>query len=114
MAFIKPRELGGKILRNKECLPSPPSYVRLSRTDNDNEDHQRDDDSNEGGTPKGHVPVMVGMEEKEVKRFVVPTRFMKDPSIVALLQLSADVFGYDHQGVLRIPCHPEYFQKIID
>uniref|UniRef100_A0A803LXP2 Uncharacterized protein n=1 Tax=Chenopodium quinoa TaxID=63459 RepID=A0A803LXP2_CHEQI len=103
MAFIKPRDLGGKILRKKECLPSPPSYVRLSRTDdndNDNEDHQRDD-SNEGGTPKGHVPVMVGMEEKDVKRFVVPTRFMKDPSIVTLLQLSADVFGYDHQGVLR-------------
>ncbi|KNA03298.1 hypothetical protein SOVF_210550, partial [Spinacia oleracea] len=107
MAFIKPRELGGKILRKKECVPSPPSYVKLS-SNNGN------DDDDEEGTPKGHVPVMVGnIDEGELKRFVVPTGFMKDPSIVTLLKLSAAEFGYNQEGVLQIPCHPECFQKII-
>ncbi|XP_074266410.1 auxin-induced protein X15-like [Silene latifolia] len=114
MAFVKAKEFGGKIIgrsNSKEFLPRPPSYVRLSNKNKDIDDGKYDDQG--GVTPKGHVPVMVGNEEGKWKKFVVPTWFMKDPSIVALLQLSADEFGYNHQGVLQIPCDIQVFQSII-
>ncbi|CAO2841049.1 unnamed protein product [Amaranthus hypochondriacus] len=128
-AFMKSREFGGMISKKKQYnhLPSPPRYVRLSSKENDN-DNDNDNDNNNvsrrfgrnegsgsgrGGTPKGHVPVLVGLEEDELKRFVVPTRYMNHPSIVELLQLSADEFGFNNQGVLHIPCHPQYFETLL-
>uniref|UniRef100_A0A7C8ZMU4 Uncharacterized protein n=1 Tax=Opuntia streptacantha TaxID=393608 RepID=A0A7C8ZMU4_OPUST len=114
MAFTKPKDQRGGMMKNmlinkkkENQFQRPPSYVKLKSKDDD------DDESDEWRTPKGHVPVMVGKEEGSSKRFAVPTRFMKDPSIAALLQLSADELGYDHQGIVQIPCHPEYFEAVL-
>lgn len=95
--------------KKENQLLRPPSYVKL-KSHSDDDGHGQSD---EGRTPKGHVPVLVGKEEGSLKRFVVPTRFMKDPSMAALLQLSADEFGYDHQGIVQIPCDPEYFEAVL-
>lgn len=125
-AYIKSREFGGMILKKKQnnYLPSPPRYVGLSSKENDNNNNSnvsrrfgRNEGSGSGtgrgGTPKGHVPVLVGFDEDELKRFLVPTRYMNHPSIVKLLQLSADEFGFNNQGVLHLPCHPQYFETLL-
>ncbi|GAB4859927.1 hypothetical protein Ancab_011406 [Ancistrocladus abbreviatus] len=64
-------------------------------------------------TRKGYVPVVVGVTEI-TEKFMVQTRLMKHPSIVSLLELSASEFGYDQQGVIQIPCEPEFFRELID
>ncbi|GAB2274564.1 hypothetical protein Dimus_009331 [Dionaea muscipula] len=83
-------------------------YVRLPCS-NDDADHQEAAD----GTRKGYVPVMVGNELGVKEKFMVRTQYMTHPSIMALLQLSADEFGYCQQGVLQIPCEPDCFRQII-
>ncbi|GMG98419.1 hypothetical protein Nepgr_000259 [Nepenthes gracilis] len=98
MAFMSsPKRLTSMMIKKKD---SSSHYVRLPSDDENRE------------IRKGHVPMMVGNEGAKEK-FMVPTRFIHHPSIIALLDLSADEFGYDQQGVLQIPCEPEYFREII-
>ena len=59
------------------------------------------------------MPIIVGKCDGEEERFMMPTAWMKHPSIVALLELSADEFGYRHEGVLHISCQPDLFREII-
>ncbi|GAB2285597.1 hypothetical protein Dimus_020041 [Dionaea muscipula] len=63
---------------------------------------------------KGYVPVMVGTSEDQMtERFLIKTELIKHPSIIALLELSADEFGYQQEGVLQIPCQPDFFRDTI-
>ncbi|XP_022883272.1 auxin-responsive protein SAUR71-like [Olea europaea var. sylvestris] len=64
-----------------------------------------------GGVPKGHFPVYVG---EEMERFVVSAEFLNHPIFVKLLNRSAQEYGYEQEGVLRIPCHVFLFEQVLE
>lgn len=57
------------------------------------------------------MPVYVG---QEMERFVVNAELLNHPVFVALLKQSAQEYGYEQQGVLRIPCHVLVFERIME
>ncbi|KAL5731458.1 Auxin-responsive protein saur71 [Ranunculus cassubicifolius] len=63
------------------------------------------------GVPQGHIPVYVG---DEMERFVVSAEFLNHPIFVNLLKKSAQEYGYEQQGVLRIPCRVLVFRQVLD
>ncbi|ERN14800.1 hypothetical protein AMTR_s00032p00076650 [Amborella trichopoda] len=60
---------------------------------------------------EGHVPVYVG---EEMERFVVCAEFLNHPVIGELLKRSAQEYGYEQEGVLRIPCHVAIFKRVLE
>ncbi|KAK1284362.1 hypothetical protein QJS10_CPB21g01108 [Acorus calamus] len=67
-----------------------------------------------GLVPSGYVPVLVGMtEQEEMERFLIHTEHFKHPSMVILLEMAAQEFGYDQQGILKIPCDANHFQRVV-
>ncbi|XP_008787344.2 auxin-responsive protein SAUR71-like [Phoenix dactylifera] len=62
--------------------------------------------------PEGHVPVYVG-EGEEVERFVVRAELLSRPAFVELLRRSAQEYGYEQRGVLRIPCPVAVFRRVL-
>ncbi|KAJ8636902.1 hypothetical protein MRB53_011169 [Persea americana] len=65
-----------------------------------------------GQVPKGHLPVYVG--EEEMERFVVKAKLLNDPMFLELLNQSKREYGYDQQGVLRIPCRVSVFEQVLE
>ncbi|XP_008806780.2 auxin-responsive protein SAUR71-like [Phoenix dactylifera] len=63
-----------------------------------------------GRVPKGHLPVYVG---EEMERFVVRAELLGRPAFVELLRRSAQEYGYDQRGVLRIPCPVPLFRQVL-
>ncbi|XP_073281045.1 auxin-responsive protein SAUR71-like [Primulina huaijiensis] len=63
------------------------------------------------GVPEGHFPVYVG---DEMERFVVSADFLNHPIFVTLLNKSAQEYGYEQKGVLRIPCHVFLFERVLE
>lgn len=61
--------------------------------------------------PEGHVPVYVG---EEMERFAVRAELLSRPWFVDLLTRSAQEYGYEQSGVLRIPCPVSVFEKLLD
>ncbi|KAE9590523.1 hypothetical protein Lal_00023346 [Lupinus albus] len=61
--------------------------------------------------PAGHVPIYVG---DEMERFVVSTELFHHPIFVKLLNQSAQEYGYEQKGVLRLPCHVIVFERVLD
>ncbi|GJN35571.1 hypothetical protein PR202_gb24361 [Eleusine coracana subsp. coracana] len=49
-------------------------------------------------------------EETEEIKILVHVSKLKEPSMVALLDMAAQRFGYNQHGVLRIPCDESYFR----
>ncbi|KAL1559867.1 Auxin-responsive protein saur72 [Salvia divinorum] len=64
-----------------------------------------------GGVPEGHLPVYVG---DEMERFVVSAELLNHPIFVMLLNKSAQEYGYEQKGVLRIPCHVFIFERVLE
>nr|GEV52955.1 auxin-responsive protein SAUR71-like [Tanacetum cinerariifolium] len=64
-----------------------------------------------GGVPEGHLPVYVG---DEMERFVVSADLLNHPIFINLLNKSAQEYGYEQQGVLRIPCHVILFEQVLE
>ncbi|MFS7949395.1 putative small auxin-up RNA [Helianthus anomalus] len=67
--------------------------------------------------PKGCVAVMVGHEDEEPKRFIIPVMYMNHPLFMELLKEAEDEYGFHHQGPINIPCHVQDFcivQGMID
>ncbi|KAF8405787.1 hypothetical protein HHK36_007865 [Tetracentron sinense] len=60
--------------------------------------------------PKGHFVVYVG---SEMKRFVVPTSYLKNPIFQQLLEKAAEEFGFDKQKSIVLPCDEPTFQRLI-
>ncbi|KAH7528111.1 auxin-responsive protein SAUR71 [Ziziphus jujuba] len=61
--------------------------------------------------PEGHVPVYVG---EEMERFVVSAEVLNHPIFIELLNKSAQEYGYEQKGVLRIPCHVFVFERVLE
>jgi SAUR family protein len=60
--------------------------------------------------PKGHLAVSVG---PEMQRFVIPTEYLKHRAFAALLQEAEEEFGFQQEGLLRIPCEVPVFVTIL-
>lgn len=63
-------------------------------------------------TPKGYVPICVGVEN-ETKRFMVHTTLLGDADFLELLCRSAEEYGFCNEGVLRIPYQAKDFEDWI-
>ena len=60
--------------------------------------------------PVGHLPVYVG---DEMERFIVSAELINHPIFIQLLNKSAQEYGYEQKGVLRIPCDVVDFEKVL-
>ncbi|KAL4335439.1 hypothetical protein GQ457_07G015920 [Hibiscus cannabinus] len=61
--------------------------------------------------PEGHVPIYVG---EEMELFVVSAQWLNHPVFIALLNKSAQEYGYNQKGVLHIPCHVLVFERVME
>ncbi|EOY26271.1 SAUR-like auxin-responsive protein family, putative [Theobroma cacao] len=61
--------------------------------------------------PKGFLAVCVG---KELKRFVIPTEYLGHQAFGVLLRKAEEEFGFQQEGVLKIPCEVSTFEKILE
>ncbi|KAI6687039.1 hypothetical protein NL676_023867 [Syzygium grande] len=64
-----------------------------------------------GPVPEGYLPVYVG---EEMERFVVSAEMLNHPVFVGLLNRSAQEYGYEQKGALRIPCHVLLFEQVLE
>ncbi|KAK9057097.1 hypothetical protein SSX86_024464 [Deinandra increscens subsp. villosa] len=64
-----------------------------------------------GAVPEGHLPIYVG---DEMQRFVVSAHLLNHPIFINLLNRSAQEYGYEQKGVLRIPCHVFVFEQVLE
>ncbi|THG04433.1 auxin-responsive protein SAUR50-like [Camellia sinensis] len=60
--------------------------------------------------PKGFLAVCVG---KELKRFIIPTEYLGHQAFQILLREAEEEFGFEQEGVLKIPCEVPVFEKIL-
>ncbi|CAI9754076.1 unnamed protein product [Fraxinus pennsylvanica] len=60
--------------------------------------------------PKGYIAVCTG---KELKRFVIPMEYLGHQAFRILLREAEEEFGFQQEGVLKIPCEVELFEKIL-
>ncbi|KAG2728426.1 hypothetical protein I3843_01G200600 [Carya illinoinensis] len=60
--------------------------------------------------PKGFLAVCVG---KELKRFIIPTHYLGHQAFGILLREAEEEFGFQQEGVLKIPCEVSVFEKIL-
>lgn len=63
-------------------------------------------------TPKGYVPICVGVEN-ETKRFMVHRTLFGDAEFLELLYRSAEEYGFRNEGILRIPFEAKDFKEWI-
>lgn len=61
--------------------------------------------------PKGFLAVCVGRGE-ESQRFWIPVLHFNHPLFVELLKQVEEEYGFDHQGIINIPCDVSDFQKL--
>ncbi|CAK8574564.1 unnamed protein product [Lathyrus sativus] len=66
--------------------------------------------SNVDIVPKGFLAVCVG---KELKRFIIPMDYLKHQAFEILLHEAEEEFGFQQEGVLKIPCQVSMFEKIL-
>ncbi|TXG46411.1 hypothetical protein EZV62_028084 [Acer yangbiense] len=60
--------------------------------------------------PKGFLAVCVG---SELKRFIIPTEYLSHQAFGILLREAEEEFGFQQEGVLKIPCEVAVFEKIL-
>nr|CAD1832029.1 unnamed protein product [Ananas comosus var. bracteatus] len=60
--------------------------------------------------PKGYLAVCVG---EELQRYVIPTEYLGHRAFEALLREAEEEFGFQQEGVLRIPCEVGVFESIL-
>ncbi|XP_048428423.1 auxin-responsive protein SAUR72-like [Pyrus x bretschneideri] len=61
-------------------------------------------------TPKGYVPVCVGVDG-DTKRFMIHTTLFRHADFSELLYKSAEEYGFCNDGVLRIPYEAKDFEN---
>ncbi|CAK7356466.1 unnamed protein product [Dovyalis caffra] len=60
--------------------------------------------------PKGYVPVCVGFNN-DTRRFIVHTKALGDADFSELLYKSAEEYGFDNEGILRIAYEAKDFEE---
>ncbi|GMN62585.1 hypothetical protein TIFTF001_031680 [Ficus carica] len=63
--------------------------------------------------PKGFLAVCVGKKETMMKRFIIPTEYLRHQAFGILLREAEEEFGFQQEGVLKIPCEVPVFEKIL-
>ncbi|CAL9088794.1 unnamed protein product, partial [Musa acuminata var. zebrina] len=63
-----------------------------------------------GYIPKGCFVVCVG---QEMQRFVIPTECLSHTAFAVLLREAEEEYGFEQEGVLRIPCEVSVFRSIL-
>ncbi|XP_022724828.1 auxin-responsive protein SAUR40-like [Durio zibethinus] len=63
-------------------------------------------------TPKGYVPVCVGLND-DTRRFIVHTTTLRDADFSEMLCKSAEEYGFCNEGILRIPYEAKDFEEWI-
>ncbi|KAF5198743.1 Auxin-responsive family protein [Thalictrum thalictroides] len=90
------------------------SNYSLLRSDSRRTTRTKDGRNNNKNTgvrvPQGHIPVYVG---DEMERFLVSAEFLNHPIFLQLLNKSAQEYGYEQQGVLKIPCAVLVFRRVL-
>ncbi|KAK9757769.1 hypothetical protein RND81_01G184600 [Saponaria officinalis] len=104
------KDLIGKLVRKKDQYSSPSSSSSSSSSPCR---YSKISDKNESEIRRGYVPIMVGNYEEE-ERIMVPTKLITHSFILNLLQLYANEFGYQHEGVLYVNCEPHFFRHNLD
>ncbi|KAI6673237.1 hypothetical protein NL676_001143 [Syzygium grande] len=89
------------MVKERHGPSSPSPHVKLS------------EDPSENRVRKGYVLVLVGKDVATMERLHVPTKLVGHPFVAALLELSANEFGYEQQGLLRIPYDPDCFKRMM-
>ncbi|WOK99551.1 auxin-responsive protein SAUR71-like [Canna indica] len=101
------------IRRLSRVADSSSRYERLPRQRTSN-GRRRGDSPTAGAAAataaQGHVPVYVG---EEMERFEIRTGLLNHPAFVELLRRSAQEYGYEQTGVLRIPCPVPLFRRLL-
>ncbi|XWS16078.1 hypothetical protein CRYUN_Cryun34aG0054700 [Craigia yunnanensis] len=64
--------------------------------------------------PHGHFPVYVGIDQTTTRRFIVSAEMLRHPIFVELLNRSAQEYGYEQRGVLRIPINVVVFERVLE
>lgn len=77
----------------------------LSFSDNNVQGIPRD-----SNIPKGSLAVCVG---EEMKRFIIPMAYLGCQAFDILLKEAEEEFGFQQEGVLRIPCEVSVFEEIL-
>ncbi|URE24167.1 Auxin responsive protein [Musa troglodytarum] len=63
-----------------------------------------------GNIPKGCFAVCVG---QEMQRFVIPIEYLSRTAFAVLLREAEEEFGFEQEGVLRIPCEVSVFRSVL-
>ena len=64
-----------------------------------------------GSVPKGFLALCIG---EEMKRFVIPMEYLSHRAFGILLREAEEEFGFEQEGVLRIPCDVSVFENILE
>ncbi|GAB2229088.1 hypothetical protein Droror1_Dr00023223 [Drosera rotundifolia] len=73
------------------------------------------DDNRKMKVKKGSLVVLVGLEndhDDDVKKFVIPISYIHHPLFSRLLDRARELYGYNTDGPLRLPCSAEDFTDL--
>ncbi|KAL0925731.1 hypothetical protein M5K25_004098 [Dendrobium thyrsiflorum] len=103
-----------QMLKKWKKLAISPKKIFLGRTLSSSKTSSSSSSSSSSsvtnGVPKGFLAVCVG-EKKE--RFVIPTEYLSHRAFSVLLKEAEEEFGFQQEGVLRMPCEVSVFQSIL-
>ncbi|XP_071725765.1 auxin-responsive protein SAUR71-like [Rutidosis leptorrhynchoides] len=100
-----------KLIRRFSRVADSSPYSLLRSESRQSQSFRTTEPRRSGTVPVGHLPVYVG---DEMQRFVVSADLLKHPIFLNLLNESAQEYGYEQQGVLRIPCHVYAFERFLE
>ncbi|GAY38664.1 hypothetical protein CUMW_038390 [Citrus unshiu] len=61
--------------------------------------------------PKGHFVVYVG---EEMRRFVIPLSYLKDPTFQKLLEKAAEEYMFSRESGIVLPCAESTFRRFLN
>ncbi|KAL9242886.1 hypothetical protein vseg_016844 [Gypsophila vaccaria] len=103
-AMSRLRKWGRQIKRGILNVGSAKGYVRLGR--------ESVMDANPGRVPKGHIAIYLGEIDGETKHVLVPVLFLNHPLFEKLLKEAENVYGFNYQGRITLPCPISSFETV--